>query len=640
MITLAKLGLPEGAYKLEEGQTYVPYIPSEQVMPEFTVLSVVLGALLSVIFGAANAYLGLRVGMTISASIPAAVISMAIVRGLLRRKSILENNMVQTIASAGESLAAGAIFTLPALFMWGQNPSPWVMGLITFVGGTLGVLFMVPIRRYLIVGQHGILPYPEGVACAEVLVAGEEGGTGAYYLTVGGLIGFIYKYLGDGMKLFPTEIEWALPGIKNAAIGMDVLPSLLGVGFIVGPKISSYMFAGAIFGWLMVIPLITFFGESVTVPLFPSSVPLGELDYWGLWGSYLRYIGAGAMLCGGLISLIKELPMMFSSFKEAMKGYGQKGGEKVRTDTDLSPTVLVVGVVAMIVLMAVLPQIPVGWLGALLVAIFGFFFVTVSSRLVGMVGSSSNPVSGMAIATVLLSAIVMRVTGWTGLSGMMAALAVGAVVCTASAVAGDISQDLKTGYLLGATPWRQQVGELIGVVASASVIGFTLIVLNQAWGFGTAEVPAPQATLMKMIIEGVFSANLPWVLVILGVVFAIVLEILQIPVLPVAIGLYLPIHLSTPIMVGGLIRGILERMTRRNPEEQKEKVEVGVLYGSGLIAGEALMGLILALLAYFGVKVALFEEPLWSSWGALAIFVVVMVTLIYYTFRKPRSTGE
>ncbi|HAR40595.1 MAG TPA: oligopeptide transporter, OPT family [Coprothermobacter sp.] len=637
---MAKRGLPEGAYKLEEGQTYVPYVPPEKVMPEFTVLSVVLGVLLAVVFGAANAYLGLRVGMTISASIPAAVISMGIVRGLLRRKSILENNMVQTIASAGESLAAGAIFTLPALFMWGQNPNPWVMGLITFVGGTLGVLFMVPIRRYLIVGQHGVLPYPEGIACAEVLVAGEEAGTGAYYLTVAGLVGFIYKYLGDGMKLFPTEIEWALPGVKNAAIGIDVLPSLLGVGFIVGPKISSYMFAGAIFGWLMIIPLITFFGESVIVSLFPGTTPLGEMDYWDLWANYLRYIGAGAMLFGGLISLMKELPVMFRSFREAMRGYSARAAERLRTDTDINTTVLIVGIVAMIVLMVLLPQIPVGWLGALLVAVFGFFFVTVSSRLVGMVGSSSNPVSGMTIATVLLAAIVMRATGWSGMAGMVAALAVGAVVCTAAAIAGDISQDLKTGYLVGATPWRQQVGELIGVVASASVIGFTLIILNEAWGFGTAEVPAPQATLMKMIIEGVFSANLPWILVILGMVFAVVLEILQIPILPVAIGLYLPIHLSTPIMVGGLIRGILERVTRKKPEEQKEKIEVGVLYSSGLIAGEAIMGLILALFAYFGIKVALFEEPLWSSWGALGIFAVVVVTLIYYAFRKPRNSEQ
>ncbi|NPV87903.1 oligopeptide transporter, OPT family [Coprothermobacteraceae bacterium] len=606
-------------------------------MPEFTVFAVILGVVLSVVFGAANAYLGLRVGMTISASIPAAVVSMAIVRGILKRKSILENNLVQTIASAGESLAAGAIFTIPALFMWGLSPNPWVVGLITFIGGTLGVLFMVPVRRYLIVREHGILPYPEGVACAEVLVAGEEGGTGAYYLFMGGLVGFIYKYLGDGALLFPTEIEWEIPGLKNGAIGIDVLPSLLGVGFIVGPKISAYMLAGALLGWMVIIPLITFFGQTVNTALFPSTVPLQEMDYWLMWSKYLRYIGAGAVATGGLISLIKELPVMWKSFRETLAGFSSKAGQVLRTDMDLSPTVLGIGVLAMIVLMVVLPEIPLGFLGAILVAIFGFFFVTVSSRLVGFVGSSSNPVSGMTIATILGTALIMKAAGYSGTTGMVAALTVGAIVCTAAAIAGDTSQDLKTGYLVGATPWRQQVGELIGVVSSAAVIGFVLIMLNEAYGFGSKIVPAPQATLMKLVIEGVFNANLPWVLVIAGAFIAISLELLQIPILPVAIGLYLPIHLSTPIVVGGLVRGILDRVGSKNPEQLKSQVEVGVLYSSGLIAGEALMGLILAAFAYAGVSVALFEAPAWNKWGALAIFLVVAATLAYYTFKKPKN---
>lgn len=333
---MSKKGLPEGAYGLKEGQEYIPYVPSNKIMPEFTVLSIILGILLSIIFGAANAYLGLKVGMTVSASIPAAVISMAIVRVLLKRKSILENNMVQTIASAGESLAAGAIFTIPALFLWGENPSALTMGLITFLGGTLGVLFMIPIRRYLIVQEHGRLPYPEGTACAEVLVAGEEGGSGAGTIFAGGAVGLVYKLLGDGFGLWPTEIETAIPGFKGAAVGMDVLPALLGVGFIIGPKISAYMLAGAILGWLGFIPLIALIGSGSTEAIFPATVPLSQLDYWAIWSNYIKYIGAGAVAAGGIISLAKSLPVIISSFRDAIKGFGAKNsGQKLRIDTDL-----------------------------------------------------------------------------------------------------------------------------------------------------------------------------------------------------------------------------------------------------------------------------------------------------------------
>jgi putative OPT family oligopeptide transporter len=619
---------------------YIPYVPPDKVMPEFTIYSVILGVILSVVFGAANAYLGLRVGMTISASIPAAVISMAITRGLLHRKSILENMTVENIASAGESLAAGAIFTIPALFMWGMNPNPWTIGAVTFIGGTLGVLFMVPIRRYLIVGQHGILPYPEGVACAEVLVAGDEGGSSAYYLVIGGLVGFIYKYLGDGALLFPTEISWEIPGIKNAPFGFDVLPSLLGVGFIVGPQISFYMLAGAVLGWLVIIPLISFFGQSVSATIFPSTIPLNQMNYSDIWKFYLRYIGAGTVAAGGLISLIKELPVMFSSFRQAMKGFGAKATEVVRTDTDMSPLSLIIGIIAMVVLMVLLPDIPLGWMGALLVVVFGFFFVTVSSRLVGMVGSSSNPVSGMTIATVLLTALIMKALGFSGTTGMAAALIVGGIVCTAAASAGDISQDLKASYLLGATPWRQQVAQIIGIAASAGVIGFVLIMLNSAWGFGSIQVPAPQATLMKLIIEGVFNANIPWILVIAGAFIAITLELLGIPVLPVGIGLYLPIYLSTPIAVGGFIRGILDRMSKKNEEQVSQQQEVGILFSSGLIAGEALMGLLLAMFAYFNVHVALFDKPPISNGWTLVLFLLVAAVLCFYTFRKPKEENS
>jgi putative OPT family oligopeptide transporter len=632
-----KKGLPEGAYGTKPGQKYVPYIPADKVMPEFTALAIVIGIILSVIFGAANAYLGLKVGMTVSASIPAAVISMAIIRVLLKRKSILENNIVQTITSAGESLAAGAIFTIPALFLWGETPSALTMGLITFIGGSLGVLFMIPIRRYLIVKEHGILPYPEGTACAEVLIAGEEGGAGAGIIFTGGIIGLVYKFLGDGMKLFPTEIEWEIPNFKGAAVGADVLPALLGVGFIIGPQISAYMLAGAVLGWLCFIPMITLFGETLSTNIFPATATIAELGYWGIWSNYIRYIGAGAVATGGVISLVKALPTIISSFKDALKGFGVKAeGELERTDKDLSMKWVIATVVVLIALIAILPQIPVGFLGALLIAVFGFFFVTVSSRIVGLVGSSSNPVSGMTIATLLMTTIIMKSAGYTGTEGMIAALVVGAVICTAAAIAGDTSQDLKTGYLIGSTPWRQQLGEFIGIASSAVVIGFIMIMLNNAYTFGSAELGAPQATLMKLVIEGIMNGNLPWDLVFMGAASAVIFELLGVPALPVAIGLYLPIHLSTPIMAGGLIRGIVDKSSKKE-EVVKDRVETGILFSSGLIAGEGLMGVTMAALTAANISVFTFEKAPLGQMGALVVFLAVAAVLTMTIFKKKQQ---
>jgi len=633
LFTYATKRIVFGGLWLKEGEKYTPYIPSNTIIPEFTVLSVILGILLSVIFGAANAYLGLKVGMTVSASIPAAVISMAIVRVILKRKSILENNMVQTIASAGESLAAGAIFTLPALFLWGETPSALTMTLITLVGGVLGVLFMIPIRRYLIVQEHGKLPYPEGTACAEVLIAGEEGGSSAGLIFSGGGLGLIYKFLGDGLKLFPTEIETKIRGFKGAAIGMDVLPALLGVGFIIGPKISAYMLAGAILAWLGFIPMISFIGNNLTSAVAPSVDLIKDIGYWGIWSDYIRYIGAGAVATGGVISMIKSLPVMVSSFKDAIKGYGSRGDAFTeRTDTDLKGKFVTITVIALIVLMGILPIIPVGIMGAILIAIFGFLFVTVSSRIVGLLGSSSNPVSGMTIATLLFTTIIMKATGATGKPGMIATLCVGAVICTAAAIAGDASQDLKTGYLIGATPWKQQLGEIIGVVASAVAIGFIMILLNNAYTFGSKGLGAPQATLMKLVIEGIMEGNLPWNLVFIGVSSSIVFEVLGISSLPVAIGIYLPIHLSTPIMAGGLIKGALD-MFVKDEKDNKAKTENGILFSSGLIAGEGLMGIILAGFAAANIDFAFETFPL-GQIGALIIFALVTLSLIYYVFIK------
>ena len=529
-----------------ENKKFKPYIPAEKVTPEFTATSIIIGVLLAIIFGAANAYLGLRVGMTVSASIPAAVISMGVIRVIMKKDSILESNMVQTIGSAGESLAAGAIFTLPALFLWANEgkteaPNLLTISLIALVGGVLGVLFMIPLRNALIVKEHGVLPYPEGTACAEVLLAGEEGGASAKTVFAGMGLSAVFKFITDGLKVVPGVITAPIRSLRTA-FSAEVYPALLGVGYICGIKIASYMFAGALLGWFVLIPAITIFGGPTT--MYPGDVPIAQMYAEGgadaIWGSYIRYIGAGAVAAGGIISLIKSLPLIVSTFKDSLKGL--KGGTKagsLRTEQDLDMRLVLGGSLVLILVIWLLPAIPVSLIGALLVVVFGFFFATVSSRMVGLVGSSNNPVSGMAIATLLFSTLVLKVTGNTGVSGMIGAIAIGSVICIVAAMAGDTSQDLKTGYILGATPKKQQIGELLGAVVAAFTIGGVLLLLNSAWGFGTTELAAPQATLMKMITEGVMNGNLPWPLVLIGIFAAIVVEILGIPVLPVAIGLYL-----------------------------------------------------------------------------------------------------
>lgn len=490
---------------MEEKPDFKPFVPADRVAPEFTVVSLLLGCLLAVLFGGANAYLGLRVGMTVSASIPAAVISMGIIRVLLRRDSILENNMVQTIGSAGESVAAGAIFTLPAMFMWmkewgGSAPSLVEISMIALCGGVLGVLFMVPLRKALIVREHGVLPYPEGTACAEVLLAGEQGGSKAGTVFAGLGLAALYKFIADGLKLFPSEVHYEIGSYRGAGVGVDVLPALLGVGYICGPRIASYMMAGGVVSWLVLMPLIALFGGDVL--LFPGLKPISKMASTDIWNSYIKYIGAGAVAAGGILSLVKSLPLIVRTFGQAVKGYGGEKGTGLRTDRDLPMGVIGALVLITIVFIWLFPPIPVTLLGAVCIAVFGFFFATVSSRLVGLVGSSNNPVSGMAIATLLFCTMLLKSTGSAGQGGMMGAIAIGSVICIIAAIAGDTSQDLKTGYILGATPRKQQLGELVGVAAAALAIGGVLYLLDMAWGYGSTELPAPQAMLMKMVVEG------------------------------------------------------------------------------------------------------------------------------------------
>ena len=598
----------------KKNESFKPYISADKVLPEFTVTSILMGIILAVVFGAANAYLGLKVGMTVSASIPAAVISLGVIRVIMKKNSILESNMVQTIGSAGESLAAGAIFTMPALFLWAEEgkidmPGYLEITLIALFGGILGVLFMIPLRKALIVEEHGTLPYPEGMACAEVLLAGEEGGSNASTVFAGMGLGAAFKFIVDGLKVVPSDI--VTPDIKGYAgqIGVEIYPALIGVGYICGPSISSYMFAGGIIAWLVLIPAVVFFGGSIDFATLGNTGLAGQTiaevyaanGASAIWSNVIKYVGAGAIATGGVISLLKSLPLIIKTFAGAMKSLkNTSGGTNVRTDRDMKMPVVLGIILIVIILIWLVPSVPVSLLGAFLIAIFGFFFATVSSRMVGLIGSSNNPVSGMAIATLLISTFVLKATGNTGMAGMTGAIAIGSIICVIAAIAGDTSQDLKTGFIVGATPAKQQVGELIGVVASGFAIAGVMSLLNKAWGFGSAEIPAPQATLMKMIVEGIMDAKLPWVLVFMGVFLALALEVLRVPVMPFAIGLYLPIYLSCGIMVGGVVRLFLDKK-KEAEAKKKEMISNGTLYCAGMIAGEGLVGILMAVLAIIKV---------------------------------------
>lgn len=638
-----------------ENKEFQPYVPADKVMPEFTVVSIVLGAILAIVFGGANAYLGLRVGMTVSASIPAAVISMGIIRKILRRDSILENNMVQTIGSAGESVAAGAIFTLPALFMWAKEglcdtPSLIEIGLIALCGGVLGTLMMIPLRSALIVKEHGTLAYPEGQACAEVLIAGEEGGAKASTVFSGLGIAAVYKFVADGLKVFPSEITYDIPVYKGSGVGIDVLPALAGVGYICGPKVSSYLFAGGVLGWLVIMPLMVLFGgDSILFPVTDLTISelVSQQGASALWSNYLRYIGAGAVACGGVLSLIKSLPLIVRTFRDSMSAYAKgRTVSSLRTDQDIPMPLVLAGVLVIALVLWLFPPIPLNFFTALIVIIFGFFFATVSSRMVGLIGSSNNPVSGMAIATLLISTMLLKSTGSTGIEGMTAAIVIGGVICVIAAIAGDTSQDLKTGFLVGATPKKQQMGEIIGVVVSSIAIGGILYLLSMAWGgYGSNDLPAPQAVLMKMIVEGVMGGNLPWNLVFAGVFIAIVIEILGIPVLPFSIGLYLPIYLSVPMMLGGLLRWGLEKRKYSSDKEKNNVVQSGVLYSSGLIAGEGIMGILLAVFAVIPMGASNVGEFINISGilnlgqiGGLIAFALLLVTLYLFATKDLKKS--
>ncbi len=577
---------------IEDNKEFKPYIPADKVMSELSITSVILGIILAVIFGGANAYLGLRVGMTVSASIPAAVVSMGIIRIILKRNSILENNIVQTIGSAGESVAAGAIFTLPVLFMWfnegkADYPKYAEITLICGAASILGILFMIPLRKVLIVKEHYKLPYPEGTACAKVLMAGENNKSDANLVFAGLGIAAIYKFMADGLKLFSSEVHYDIKRLKGAAIGIDILPSLLSVGYICGPKIAGYMFAGGLISWIGLMPLINMFGDNII--MFPGDKAINLMSSGELWSNYIRYIGAGAVAAAGIISLVKTLPIIFSSFSKTLRRKGENEENVTRLNKNIDNKLIWTGIVVIVLFLWLSPIFPINFPGAILIVIFGFFFATVSSRMVGLVGSSNNPVSGMAIATLIITGVILSSSGIKTNNALTGTIVVGSVICIVAAISGDTSQDLKTGYILGATPMKQQIGEIIGVVASSLAISGVLYLLNNAWGFGSSELPAPQATLMKIVVEGVMEGNLPWNLIMIGAAVAIAVEIMGVPALPFAVGMYLPIYLSAGIMLGGVVRFLIDKFADKVSEK-------GILVSSGMIAGEGLVGIILAIL--------------------------------------------
>lgn len=650
-----KPGLSRLAYvELKDGETYEPYVSADASIPEFTLKAALLGILFGIVFGAANAYLGLRAGLTISTSIPVAVMTVAAFRALEsvgQAGTILEANMSQTIGSASSSLASGVIFTLPALFLWGVAPDLLQMTLLAMAGGLIGVLFMIPLRRLLIQGEHGRLPYPEGTACAEVLVANEVGGRNARFVFYGLGLGAFFKFLTSWIKVIPDGVTAQLPFIKKGEVGMDLSAALFGVGYILGPRIAAVMVGGGLLAWVVIIPSIATWGDALTAPVFPEAAMLiRDMSPGQIWTRYVRYIGAGAVATAGIITLIRSIPVMIESFRigtsEIQNRLEDEPPAGDRTDDDLPLKFVGFGLLAVALMLALVPQIfgDIGGVGIRLVAavcvvVFAFFFVTVASRIVGLVGVTSNPTSGMTIAALLGTAGIFLVMGWTDMSGKAGALTVGCVVAIAASIAGDTSQDLKTGFLLGATPKRQQTGELIGVLTSATFVCLSVLLLAKTFGFGGQELPAPQATLMKLVIEGVLDQQLPWGFVAIGIGLALLCELFRIPSLPFAVGVYLPVSTMTPLFVGGLLRGYFERRSA-SPDLAADRRERGVLLGSGFVGGEGLLGVGIAAVAFMqnrkpdGIGTGWLGQPWVAELAGLAAFAVLVAYFVYLVRRQ------
>ncbi len=660
--------LPENANRpLEKDEVYQPYVAPSTSPHEFTAKALFFGILFGILFGAANAYLGLRAGLTISTSIPVAVMTVAAFQALRKfggSANILEANISQTVGSASSSVASGVIFTLPALFLWGLHPSLLQMTSLAMAGGLMGILFMIPLRRFLIEREHGKLPYPEGTACAHVLVANEAGGSQARNVFIGLGAGAAYKALTGWAKVLADEAHLSIPFLKKGELGMDLSPALFGVGYILGPRIATVMVGGGLLSSLIIIPAIAYWGEG-RPPLYPETLlTIGEMSASQIWTRYVRYIGAGAVAVAGIITLVKSLPVMIESFRigaHELKGRvdaevvtvedaveqpvatpQKTTGEVPRTSRDLPLKFVGFGILAIVLTLTFLPA-PFAALqdnlerlvAAVCVVVFAFFFVTVASRIVGLVGVTSNPTSGMTIAALLGTAGVFLVLGWTDIYGKAAALTVGCVVAIAASIAGDTSQDLKTGYLLGATPRKQQIGELVGVLTSATFVCLSVLLLAETFGFGSEELPAPQATLMKLVIDGVLDQNLPWGLVAIGAGIAITAEVFKVPSLPFAVGVYLPVSTMTPIFLGGMLKLWLER-SAKDTDQAIGRRDRGVLLGSGFVGGEGLLGVAIAGVAFMqGARPEGFGTGwLGPSWLVTAVsFLAFMLFAAWFTKR-------
>jgi putative OPT family oligopeptide transporter len=701
--------------QLDAAASFKPYVPADVVLPEFTPRAILLGAVLGIIFGAVSVYLALRAGLTVSASIPVAVISITIFKWL-GKSTILENNIVQTVGSAGESIAAGTVFTLPALIFLGYTLDYWRIFPLALGGGLLGVLFVVPLRNALVVKEHGNLVFPEGKACADVLITGEKGGIQAGKVFGGAALGIVYKFLmGEqgGLFFWKATPEWHPAWYPGSTFSGEITPEYLGVGYIIGTRVAGTMVAGGVLSWLVLIPIIKFFGARLPIVMYPGTVPIGQMTASQIWSSYIRYIGAGAVTMAGIITLLRTLPTIVSSFRTTFNQLKNSRLARAfsveRTARDLplpviaGGAVLVVGFLWGLLAFHVNPGASGNFVSALLMVIFGFFFATVSARIVGLIGSSSNPISGMTIATLMGTCLIFLLVGWTGGAYSAIALSIGAVVAIGGASAGATTQDLKTGFLVGGTPSKQELGYAIGVMTSVFVVGLTMQLLNrsatkikpahfsdvaitssmkpqgkityegreyevlsvigstkipdgryfydpvrkeidyqQVMGIGSTDYPAPQATLMSVVINGILTRKLPWTLVLFGAFTVIVLELCGIHSLAFAVGLYLPISTTTPIFAGGVVKWLVDRGKRA--EEAESETGSGALFSSGLIAGGSLGGLALATVVGFQKEEAFALGMRWfprfaqSNLAALIIFTGLAIVL--YLVAKTRRPAD
>ncbi|MGX6592457.1 OPT family oligopeptide transporter [Cetobacterium ceti] len=632
-----------------EQKQFKPFVPMDVNLPEANLVTLIMGIIFTMVFAVANVYLGLKTGLTIAAAIPGSILASGLLKALFKKNSILEANLVASMGAVGESIASGIIYTLPAIIIWGQHLSAFSIGLMTVIGGLLGIMFVVPFREYLIVEEHGKLIFPESVAVAEILKNANEGGDGLKVVIRGMFAGGLFKFIGGGLGIFNEDPMWFVSKLSTG-FGMSAVASLIGVGFIVGLEVAIFMFAGAILAWFGFIPIIKFIGANSHVAIFPGTIPISQMTPIQVWSYYLRYIGAGAVAAGGFISLIRSIPAIINSFREAIKGLKAEKvtGNIERQYVDTPLTWVIAIAIAGFIVAWVLPIIPglpsLGPIVSFLIILLAFFFGVVSARMCGTVGASNNPVSGMTIACLLVIATVIKITGVGGgpdTAKVLAIIAAGIAAISIS-VSGGSSQSLKHTYLIGGTPKKIEWAMYLGIVFAAFSSGEVILMLNKAFVLGSDKAPAPQAGLMRMLSEGVMTGNIPWTLVLIGVVLGIVIFLLKLPVLAIALGFYLPLGLSTTILVGAIIRTIVEKKFAK-VKETKGRVEKGILLSSGIVAGDALIGILIAGLITAGKDLSYIGHNLGgitrNPWFAL-LFIILISIYVYIEICSGKSSKE